>query len=154
DVPKRWQPFSVGTFCPTGLHSPTKCSRPSRFCAVGIRLAVTPRGELRLHSFFFTSSLLTAAVARKNSASSLPTIASILPQRIVILTIIRLHGGCIDATKSIYLDRVARRHRHYCHPDLPVGSGGSEGPRCRRANAMSEQPEADRAGLSQLSRRL
>ena len=53
----------------------------------------------------------------------------------------------------LHADRTAGGDRHHRRPDRPAAARGAEGPRGRRADAVQQQPQADRPGLPQLPRR-
>jgi hypothetical protein len=53
-------------------------------------------------------------------------------------------------TQRIHVDRVARRHCHYCDLDCTVGARCAKSARGSGANAVYQQLEATRAGGAQL----
>src|SRR5262249_18999918 len=63
-------------------------------------------------------------------------------------------GGIVHASAPIriYLDRTARRHRHYRDPHWPPCPGRAEGARGRRAHPVQQQPAPDRHRPAQLPR--
>ena len=103
-----------------------------------------------------TSCAAPAGAGRGRGAAVAPIIDTSAPGSIREVLLSHLSEGgphASEVSPRFHADRAAGRHRHHRRPDRPAPARRAGGPRGGPADAVRQQPQADRARPAQLPHR-